>query len=178
MLNYIKLGLKRIQISNIYGGQSNDTPDSRGTNMALTRTFNKILDSHDTLNGLEPLKGSPRAALRLARGVALAIGIALCSASPAGQATTMQQKTPFAYSSSMIGEIQTECLFRIAIKESNIRYNAINRSSGAYGAWQFMSKSVRGKTPHEQVLLAIDYANYRYGSPCKAWAFWQRNYWW
>ena len=116
--------------------------------------------------------------LRLARVVALAIGIALCSASPAGQATTLQQKTPFAYSSSMIGEIQTECLFRIAIKESNIRYNAINRSSGAYGAWQFMSKSVRGKTAHEQVLLAIDYANYRYGSPCKAWAFWQRNYWW
>ena len=116
--------------------------------------------------------------LRLARVVALAIGIALCSASPAGQATTLQQKTPFAYSSSMIGELQTECLFRIAIKESNIRYNAVNRSSGAYGAWQFMSKSVRGATPHEQVLLAIDYANYRYGSPCKAWAFWQRNYWW
>ena len=116
--------------------------------------------------------------LRLARVVALAIGIALCSASPAGQATTLQQKTPFAYSSSMIGEQQTECLFRIAIKESNIRYNAINRSSGAYGAWQFLTSKAKGTTAHEQVLLAIDYANYRYGSPCKAWAFWQRNYWW
>ena len=116
--------------------------------------------------------------LRLARVVALAIGIALCSASPAGQATTLQQKTPFAYSSSMIGEQQTECLFRIAIKESNIRYNAINRSSGAYGAWQFLTSKAKGTTANEQVLLAIDYANYRYGSPCKAWAFWQRNYWW
>ena len=113
--------------------------------------MNYTIDTSGTLNGLEPLKGSPRAALRLARGVALAIGIALCSASPAGQATTMQQKTPFAYSSYRDWETQTECLFRIAIKESNIRYNAINRSSGAYGAWQFMSKSVRGKTPHEQV---------------------------
>jgi hypothetical protein len=146
--------------------------------MALTSTFNKIFDKHGTLNGLEPLKGSPRAALRLARGVALAIGIALCSASPAGQATTMQQKTPFAYSSSMIGDIQTECLFRIAIKESNIRYNAINKSSGAYGAWQFLHSKAKGMDPYNQVELAIDYANYRYGSPCKAWAFWQRNNWW
>ena len=136
------------------------------------------LDKHGTLLGSAYQRRTPSRLKRLARGVLIAIGIALCSASPAGQATTMQQKTPFAYSSSMIGDVQTECLFRIAIKESNIRYNAINRSSGAYGAWQFLSKSVRGKTPHEQVLLAIDYANYRYGSPCKAWAFWQRNYWW
>ena len=136
------------------------------------------LDKHGTLLRQSLSKAHHAPLKRLARGVLIAIGIALCSASPAGQATTMQQKTPFAYSSSMIGEIQTECLFRIAIKESNIRYNAINRSSGAYGAWQFLSKSVRGTTPHEQVLLAIDYANYRYGSPCKAWAFWQRNYWW
>ena len=155
-----------------------DTPEQRGTNMALTSTFNKLLDNNGTLSRQRLSKAHPEPLKRLARGVLIAIGIALCSASPAGQATTIQQKTPFAYSSSMIGEIQTECLFRIAIKESNIRYNAINRSSGAYGAWQFMSKSVRGKTPHEQVLLAIDYANYRYGSPCKAWAFWQRNYWW
>ena len=136
------------------------------------------LDTHGTLLRQSLSKAHHAPLKRLARGVLIAIGIALCSASPAGQATTMQQKTPFAYSSSMIGETQTECLFRIAIKESNIRYNAINKSSGAYGAWQFLSKSVRGKTPHEQVLLAIDYANYRYGSPCKAWAFWQRNYWW
>ena len=147
-------------------------------NAVLTSTFTNVIDLYGTLRA-RALKGAhPEPLRRIARGVALAIGIALCSASPAGQATTMQQKTPFAYSSSMIGETQTECLFRIAIKESNIRYNAINRSSGAYGAWQFMSKTVKGKTPHEQVLLAIDYANYRYGSPCKAWEFWQRNYWW
>ena len=146
--------------------------------MALTSTFNKLLDWHGTLLGSAYQRRTPSRLKRLARGVLIAIGIALCSASPAGQATTMQQKTPFAYATGMIGELQTECLFRIAIKESNIRYNAVNRSSGAYGAWQFMSKSVRGATPHEQVLLAIDYANYRYGSPCKAWEFWQRNYWW
>ena len=146
--------------------------------MLKTRSNYERLDKHGTLLRQSLSKAHHAPLKRLARGVLIAIGIALCSASPAGQATTMQQKTPFAYSSSMIGEIQTECLFRIAIKESNVRYHAINRSSGAYGAWQFLSKSVRGTTPHEQVLLAIYYANYRYGSPCKAWEFWQRNYWW
>ena len=144
----------------------------------LTSTFVNGLDCHDTLLRQSRFNGSPRTATRLVRGVLIAIGIALCSASPAGQATTLQQKTPFAYATSMIGEYQTECLFRIAIKESNINYKAINKSSGAYGAWQFLASHARSLDPYEQVLLAIDYSNYRYGSPCKAWAFWQRNYWW
>ena len=156
-----------------------DTRDSRGTNMALTSTFNKILDKHGTLNGLEPLKGSPRAALRLARGVALAIGIALCSASPAGQATTMQQNiTPFRYATFQIGEVQAECLFRIAIKESNINYKAVNKTSGAVGAWQFMNPRVAKLDAYDQVDWAIRYAVSRYGSPCEAWTAWKQRYWW
>lgn len=136
------------------------------------------LDTSGTLDSRAYAKAHREPLKRLARGVLLAIGIALCSAAPAGQATTMQQKTPFAYSSSMIGDIQTECLFRIAIRESNIRFTAINKTSGAYGAFQLLHKSAKGATPYKQVELAIDYANYRYGSPCKAWAFWKRNYWW
>lgn len=146
--------------------------------MALSRTFNNLLDWHATLLGSAYQRRTPSRPKRLARGVLIAIGIALCSASPAGQATTMQQKTPFAYSSSMIGDIQTECLFRIAIKESNIRFNAVNKTSGAYGAFQLLHKSAKGASAYKQVELAIDYANYRYGSPCKAWAFWQKEYWW
>ena len=147
--------------------------------MALTSTFSKILDSHGTISG-SALKGAPRAALRLARGVLIAIGIALCSASPAGMAqmNDLTSMDPILCATKTIGELQTECLFRIAIKESNVRYTAKNKTSGAYGAWQFMSKSALNTKPIEQVQLAIDYANYRYGSPCKAWSFWQRNYWW
>ena len=146
--------------------------------MALTSSFVFRFDKYVTLYRQSRYNGSPRAASRLARGVLIAIGIALCSASPAGNAQPMPQKTPFAYSSSMIGDIQTECLFRIAIKESNIRFNAINKSSGAYGAWQFLHKSAKGMNAYDQVELAIEYANYRYGSPCKAWAFWKVNRWW
>ena len=146
--------------------------------MLKTRSNYETLDTSGTLLRQSRFNGSPRAALRLARGVLIAIGIALCSASPAGQATTLQQKTPFAYSSSMIGELQTNCLFKIALKESNIRYTAVNRSSGAYGAWQLLHKSAKGASPLKQVELAIDYANYRYGSACNAWSAWQRKSWW
>jgi hypothetical protein len=90
----------------------------------------------------------------------------------------MQQQTPMRFATSMIGEQQAECLFRIAIKESNISYTAINRSSSAYGAWQLLHKSAKGASAHKQVLLAIDYANYRYGSACNAWSAWQRKSWW
>lgn len=135
------------------------------------------IDKHGTLRR-EPFRGSPRAALRLARGVACAIGIALCSASPAGMAQQMPTLTPAKYSTLMIGELQTSCLFAIAKKESNIRYNAINRSSGASGAWQFMNVKVRNLDPLEQVEWAIRYANSRYGSACAGWEFWQKEYWW
>lgn len=123
-------------------------------------------------------KGSPRAALRLARGVAVAIGIALCSATPAGMAQQMPTLTPERYSTFLIGELQTSCLFKIAVKESNIRYDAINRSSGALGAWQIINPRVAKLSPLEQVEWAIRYADHRYGSACKAWDYWQRNYWW
>ena len=116
---------------------------------------------------------------RLARSVLLAIGISLCSASPAGQATTLQQNlTPARYSTFLVGELQTSCLFSIALKESNINYKAINKSSGASGAWQIMNIKVRSLTDLEQVEWAIRYANHRYGSPCEAWSYWQRNFNW
>lgn len=144
----------------------------------LTRTFVNGLDTNGTLSG-RAFKGLTASRLkRVARGVLIAIGIALCSAQPTSEAQNMQQKTPFAYATSMIGETQAECLFRIAMKESNIRFNAINHSSGAYGAFQLLHKSAKGASPHKQVNLAIDYANYRYGSACNAWSAWQRKSWW
>ena len=147
--------------------------------MALTSTFNKLLDTSDTLFRQSLSEAHREPLKRLARGVLIAIGIALCSASPAGQATTMQQNiTPFRYATFAIGEVQAECLFRIAIKESNINYKAENKSSGALGAWQILNPLVAKLDAYDQVDWAIRYANSRYGSPCKAWAFWQKEYWW
>ena len=138
-----------------------------------------LLDIVGTLMARAHSGAHPEPLKRLARGVACAIGIALCSASPAGQAQTMQQElTPFRYASFLTSQVEASCLFKIALKESNVRYNAINRSSGASGAWQFMNTRVRDLSPLEQVEWAIRYAETRYGTPCNAWEFWKRNYWW
>jgi hypothetical protein len=147
--------------------------------MALTSTFVNELDRHGTLMARAHQGLTPSRLKRVARGVACAIGIALCSASPAGQATTSQTElTPFRYASFLTSQVEASCLFKIALKESNVRYNAINRSSGASGAWQFMNTRVRDLSPLEQVEWAIRYAETRYGSPCKAWEFWKANNWW
>ena len=146
--------------------------------MLTTRSNNETLDCHGTLLG-RAFQRLTASRLRLARGVLIAIGIALCSASPAGQAQTLQQNlTPFRYATFQVGELQASCLFKIAVKESNIRYTAVNRSSGAYGAWQLLHKSAKGASPYKQVELAIDYANYRYGSACNAWSAWKAKQWW
>jgi hypothetical protein len=115
---------------------------------------------------------------RVARGVALAIGIALCSASPAGMAQQMPTITPKEYAITLIGELQSICLFDIAQRESNINYKAENKSSGALGAWQIMNERVRYLTPNKQVEWAIRYAESRYGSACNAWEYWKVNKWW
>ena len=146
--------------------------------MLKTRSNYETLDTSGTLLRQSRFNGSPRTATRLVRGVLIAIGIALCSASPAGQATTLQQITPFRYATFQVGELQASCLFKIAVKESNVRYTAVNRSSGAYGAFQLLDSRAKGASPLKQVELAIDYANYRYGSACNAWSAWQRKMWW
>ena len=145
--------------------------------MALTRAFVFRLDAYGTLQA-RAFKGSPRAALRLARGVAVAIGIALCSATPAGMAQQMPTLDVVRYSTFLVGEVEASCLWKIAKRESNVRFDAVNRQSGAVGAWQFMNPKLADKTPNQQLELAVKYSIHRYGSPCKAWEFWKRNYWW
>ena len=137
------------------------------------------LDCHDMLMARAYQRLTASRLKRVARGVALALVGSLCLAQPTSQAQTMQQElTPFRYASFLTSQVEASCLFKIALKESNVRYNAINRLSGASGAWQFMNVKVRELSPLEQVEWAIRYAETRYGSPCKAWDFWKENYWW
>ena len=146
-------------------------------NKALTCGFVFRLDWCGTLMA-RAFKGSPRAASRLARGVAVAIGITLSSATPAGMAQQMPTLDPIRYSIFLVGEVEASCLWKIAKRESNVRFDAVNRQSGAVGAWQFMNPKLKDKTPNQQLELAVKYSIHRYGSPCEAWEFWKRNYWW
>ncbi len=148
--------------------------------MALTSTFiqnyKKLLDTCCMLMARAYQRLTASRLKRVARGVALALVGSLCLAQPTSQAQTMQTElTPFRYASFLTSQVEASCLFKIALKESNVRYDAINRSSGASGAWQFMNVKVRELSPLEQVEWAIRYANSRYGSPCQAWDKWQER---
>ena len=147
-------------------------------NKALTCDFVFRLDKHGTLSEQSLSKAHREPLKRVARGVLIAIGISLCSATPAGQAMPAPKLEPVRYSILLVGELQASCLWNIAKRESNVRFNAVNRSSGAVGAWQFMNPKLADKTPNEQLELAVKYATHRYGSPCQAWEFWKENNWW
>lgn len=74
-------------------------------------------------------------------------------------------------------------LYQLVMHESGFRNTAQNPTSSAYGMFQFLDstwKSVGGtKTsdPWKQAQYGLKYIKSRYGSPSKAWDFWQRNNW-
>ena len=146
--------------------------------MALTSTFSKILDKSGTLSEQRLSEAHREPLKRLARGVLIAIGIALCSASPAGMAQPLPKLDPYKYAYFQINEKEAKCLFQIAAHESGVNYKAHNKSSGAYGAWQIINPKVAKLSPLKQVDWAIRYANKRYGSSCKAWSRWKVQKWW
>ncbi|MGW0737918.1 aggregation-promoting factor C-terminal-like domain-containing protein [Streptomyces sp. NPDC002851] len=73
---------------------------------------------------------------------------------------------------------------KIVEHESGWNPQATNSSSGAYGLVQALpaSKMASAGTdwktnPATQIKWGLDYMNDRYGSPVKAWNFWQANGW-
>ena len=74
------------------------------------------------------------------------------------------------------------CLVQLWEHESHWNPAAHNKSSGAWGIAQFMPQTWRNyhypykpKAATIQITAGLRYITKRYGSPCKAWAFWQRN---
>jgi hypothetical protein len=79
---------------------------------------------------------------------------------------------------------QYSCLWNVVNKESTWSWRATNSSSGAYGLYQSLpgnKMASAGKdwkyNPATQNKWGLKYMNSRYGSPCKAWAFWKANHW-
>ena len=70
---------------------------------------------------------------------------------------------------------QYSCLVKLWERESNWRWNATNRSSGAYGIPQSLPASKMASAgadwrtnPETQILWGLGYIDGRYGSPCAA----------
>lgn len=75
---------------------------------------------------------------------------------------------------------QYACLEKLWTRESNWRANAYNRQKvmgrNAYGIPQILGLK-RGTHPTEQIDRGLSYIAHRYGTPCMAWKFHQREGW-
>jgi len=72
------------------------------------------------------------------------------------------------------------CLEKLWTKESNWRHEAYNKQKvmgkNAGGIPQILGLSP-DTNPTEQIDRGLDYISHRYGTPCRAWKFWQKNGW-
>ena len=79
-------------------------------------------------------------------------------------------------------EREFKCLVELVHHESRWNPLALNKSSGAFGLFQFLPSTWGNyKFPYKpkdvsiQITAGLRYIYKRYDTPCKAWAFWQQN---
>lgn len=72
-------------------------------------------------------------------------------------------------------KVQYRCLDQIWTRESHWNHKAKNKNSSAYGIPQILG--LKDKNPKVQVDKGLKYIKHRYGTPCKAWKFWQTHGW-
>ena len=144
---------------------------------ALTSTFTNVLDSSGTLSQ-QSLSKAHREPLRgVARGVLVAIGIALCFMPEAGGSKPVQYISykDFAYYALGNNLKEFKCLSILYGKESAWNPNARNGSH--YGIPQGRSVYLSTLNGYEQIQWGLDYIGHRYGEPCVALNHW-RTYGW
>lgn len=85
---------------------------------------------------------------------------------------------------SRLSSAQYSCLSAVVDHESGWDHQAVNASSGAYGLFQALPGSKMASAgsdwrtnPLTQMRWGLSYMKGRYGSPCGAWNFWQKNGW-
>ncbi|MGW5324570.1 aggregation-promoting factor C-terminal-like domain-containing protein [Streptomyces sp. NPDC004014] len=126
---------------------------------------------------------SPKKALTTVAVAAASAGMAL-SAAPAHAATDSASSARTIAQKMIPDAAQYNAFSKIVEHESGWNPSATNSSSGAYGLVQALpgskmaSAGADWKTnPATQIKWGLDYMNSRYGSPAKAWTFWQANGW-
>ncbi|MFI7083828.1 lytic transglycosylase domain-containing protein [Streptomyces anulatus] len=107
----------------------------------------------------------------------------------AARSATRTMETPSvsgarSYARSRLSGSQYSCLDSLIHRESGWNHRATNPSSGAYGLMQALPGSKMSSAgadwrtnPVTQIRWGLSYISSRYGSPCGAWNFWQKNRW-
>lgn len=73
------------------------------------------------------------------------------------------------------GATEFKCLEQLWTRESNWNHLSDNPKSSAFGIAQMLKE--KSKSPYRQIDNGLRYIEKRYSSPCQAWSFWQRKYW-
>jgi len=143
-------------------------------NTDLTSTYTNGFDSDGTLTSQKPSRLQSDPVSRVGRSVLIAIGITLFTPAYAGSPDVVKQLTIKEYAAVLVDDkYQMSCLSKLYGKESAWNPDAVNGSH--YGIPQGRSDYLRDATAEEQVRWGLKYIDNRYGSPCKAWDFFQKN---
>ena len=149
-------------------------------NTALTSTFTNGFDNDGTLTA-QSLSKAHRGPLRaVARGVLVAIGIALCIVPNAGSSESVQKKNYVDYKTYSLYLLdfnykQFNCLDELYTHESN--WNPLSKNGSHYGIPQGNSEWLKEQDGWTQVVWGLDYIGHRYGEPCIALDHWSKYGW-
>ena len=144
--------------------------------------FIHMLDMLGTLLA-RALRGSERALKRIARSVAIVIGISLCVPMSHATSGSIDAIHPKDYVRLALDKREAKCLSRLIGKESAWNHKAIGNLNSptkqyVYGLLQLKNPIVKDKSPIEQIHFGLKYIDHRYqGDTCKAWKHWKDKGW-
>jgi hypothetical protein len=142
--------------------------------------FTNVFDSYGTLQARAP-QGLTPSRLRVARGVAFAIGIALSTPMAVADGGSIDAIKPKDFIRMSLDQREASCLIKLYGKESAFNPYAIGNLDGkyhTYGIPQIKNAIIADKTPIQQVQYGLKYIDHRYqGDTCKAWTHWLRVGW-
>jgi hypothetical protein len=149
-------------------------------NTALTCGFTDSLDTSGTLTAQSPSRAHRDPLRRVGRGVLVAIGISLFSPAYAVAPIDEKQYVSIKEYAAILVDDKTQmiCLSKLYGKESAWNDKAVGNLNGTqrvYGIPQGKSEYLKTASPEQQIMWGLKYIDNRYGSPCKAWEFFQKN---
>ena len=158
---------------------------SRVRNITLRSRHAEVIHMLDLACTLlaRAFKGSGRALKRIARPVAIVIGISLCLPMSNATSGSIDAIDPKDYVRLTLDKREAKCLSRLIGKESAWNHKAVGNldsptKSYVYGLLQLKNPIVKDKSPIEQIHYGLKYIDHRYqGDTCKAWKHWKDKGW-
>ena len=159
--------------------------DNLVRNMITRSRHAQVIHMLDRLGTLlaRALRGSERALKRIARSVAIVIGISLCVPMSHATSGSIEAIHPKDYVRLALPKKEAKCLSRLIGKESAWDHKAIGNlnsptKSYVYGLLQLKNPIVKDKSPIEQIHFGLKYIDHRYqGNACNAWKHWKDKGW-